>query len=134
LDWKLEVIVVPVSDVDRAREFYTERLGFVLDHDTRVSESMRVVQLTPPGSACSIVVGTGIGQGSTGSVKGMQLVVADVEEAASELRNRGFDPGPVVHFEGGDRLEGPGGPWNSFLFFEDPDGNGWAVQQGAPTT
>ena len=118
MDWKLELVAVPVSDVDRAKAFYTEKVGFVADHDHRVSETMRFVQLTPPGSACSIAMGEGIVTSTPGSVRGLQLVVPDIAAARAELAGRGVDVSEVQDF-----------PWGSFVFFDDPDGNGWAVQQ-----
>jgi predicted enzyme related to lactoylglutathione lyase len=121
MDWKLELIAVPVSDVDRAKAFYTEKAGFNADHDHRISDELRFVQLTPPGSACSIALGTGITDGAPGSVKGLQMVVADVKAARAELVARGMDVGEVQEF-----------PWGLFVFFEDPDGNRWAVQQVVP--
>ena len=129
MDWKLEVVVVPVADVDRAKRFYGEQVGFVVDHDTRVSDEVRVVQLTPPGSACSIGIGTGIAESAPGSVQGLQLVVSDIEAARAELVARGVEVSEVQHYENGVRVEGRGGPWNSFMYFNDPDGNGWAVQE-----
>ena len=129
MDWKLEVVVVPVADVDRARHFYSEQVGFVVDHDTQVNDEMRVVQLTPPGSACSIVVGTGMVDMPPGSVKGLQLVVSNVKAARAELVERGVEVSAVQHYEGPDLVDGPGGDWNSFIFFSDPDGNGWVVQE-----
>ncbi|MFG3052869.1 VOC family protein [Kitasatospora sp. NPDC048239] len=132
MDWKLEVVVVPVADVDRARLFYEEQAGFTVDHDTRLGDGVRVVQLTPPGSGCSIVVGTGVTEAPPGSMKGLQLVVADVQRAHGELVARGVEVSPVQHFEDGARVDGPGGEWNSFVFFNDPDGNGWAVQESPP--
>jgi predicted enzyme related to lactoylglutathione lyase len=121
MDWKLELIAVPVSDVDRAKAFYTEKAGFNADHDHRISDEFRFVQLTPPGSACSIALGTGITDGTPGSVRGLQMVVADVKAARAELVARGMDVGEVQEF-----------PWGLFVFFEDPDGNRWAVQQVVP--
>jgi catechol 2,3-dioxygenase-like lactoylglutathione lyase family enzyme len=121
MDWKLELISVPVSDVDRAKAFYTEQVGFAADHDHAVSEELRFVQLTPPGSACSIAFGTGLTTATPGSVQGLQLVVADVYAARAELAARGVDVTEVQEF-----------PWGSFVFFSDPDGNGWAVQQLPP--
>jgi catechol 2,3-dioxygenase-like lactoylglutathione lyase family enzyme len=118
VDWKLELVAVPVSDVDRAKAFYTERAGFNADVDVTVSDEIRFVQLTPPGSACSISLGKGLVDTPPGSVQGLQLVVADVEAAHAELAGRGVDVSDVQHF-----------PWGSFVFFTDPDGNGWAVQQ-----
>jgi predicted enzyme related to lactoylglutathione lyase len=121
MDWKLEVVAVPVSDVDRAKAFYTERVGFDADHDHRVSDEVRFVQLTPPGSACSIALGTGIVDAPSGSVKGLQMVVSDIDAARAELVERGVEVSEVQEF-----------PWGSFVFFSDPDGNGWAVQQIPP--
>jgi catechol 2,3-dioxygenase-like lactoylglutathione lyase family enzyme len=118
MDWKLELVSVPVSDVDRAKAFYTEKAGFTADHDHRVTDELRFVQLTPPGSACSIALGTGIVDTPPGSVQGLQLVVPDVHAARAELLERGVEVGEVQEF-----------PWGSFVFFSDPDGNGWAVQQ-----
>jgi catechol 2,3-dioxygenase-like lactoylglutathione lyase family enzyme len=129
VEWKLEVVVVPVSDVDRSKHFYSEQLGFVVDHDTRVSESMRVAQLTPPGSACSIAIGIGMVSSTPGSIQGLQLVVTDIDAARAELVARGVEVTPIRHFERGEWVEGRGGDWNSFFFFSDPDGNGWAVQE-----
>ena len=128
MDWKLEVIVLPVSDVDRAKEFYTERVGFGLDVDHRDGD-FRVVQMTPPGSGCSITVGTGLSASEPGSVKGLQLVVKDIDAARVELVDRGVDVTPVRHMDSGQWIDGHGGDWNSFMFFDDPDGNSWTVQQ-----
>ena len=121
MDMKLELVAVPVSDVERAKTFYTERAGFNADHDHRVSDELRFVQLTPPGSACSIALGTGILESEPGSVQGLQLVVADIEAARAELAGRGVEVSEVQRFA-----------WGSFVFFRDPDGNGWAVQQLPP--
>jgi catechol 2,3-dioxygenase-like lactoylglutathione lyase family enzyme len=129
MDWKLELVVVPVTDVDRAKRFYAEQVGFVVDHDTRISDAMRVVQLTPPGSACSIAIGTGMIATPPGAIQGIQLVVPDVEAAQAELVARGVDASPVRHMENGGWVDGKGGDWNSFVFFSDPDGNGWVVQE-----
>ena len=129
MDWKLEVVVVPVSDVDRAKEFYSDRVGFVVDVDRQMGEGLRVVQLTPPGSACSITIGTGLVDSAPGSLKGLQLVVADLDAARAELIERGVQVSPVRHVENGVWADGPGGDWNSFVFFSDPDGNAWTVQQ-----
>jgi len=120
MDWKLELVTIPVSDVDRAKAFYVEQAGFVADHDHVVNEGLRFVQLTPPGSACSIAIGTGLGDAAPGSAQ-VQLVVADVQAARDELRSRGLDVGEVQTFD-----------WGSFVFFADPDGNRWAVQQLPP--
>ncbi|MFS8099235.1 VOC family protein [Lentzea alba] len=121
MDWTLEVVVVPVSDLDRAKHFYSEQLGFVVDHDTRFGEDTRIVQLTPPGSGCSIVMGKGIVKGEPGSLKGVQLVVSDLEKARAQLVERGVEVGEIVRMN-----EQDGG---SFVFFDDPDGNSWAVQE-----
>jgi catechol 2,3-dioxygenase-like lactoylglutathione lyase family enzyme len=121
MDWKLELVSVPVSDVDRAKAFYTEKAGFKADHDHRVSDELRFVQCTPPGSACSIAFGSGMGTTPPGSAQGLQLVVDDVEAARAELLERGVEVGEVQDF-----------PWGRFVFFQDPDGNGWAVQQIPP--
>lgn len=130
MEWKLEVLVVPVADIDRAKQFYSEQVGFVVDHDTRMSDTVRVVQLTPPGSGCSVVIGMGLGNDMRpGSLKGLQLVVADIDAAHAQLVERGVSVSPVSHFEGATLAEGRGGPWNSFIFFDDPDGNSWAVQE-----
>jgi catechol 2,3-dioxygenase-like lactoylglutathione lyase family enzyme len=129
MDFKLELVVVPVSDVDRAKAFYSEQCGFNVDVDHKVGEEFRVVQLTPPGSACSITVGTGLAKSTPGSYQGMQLCVDDIDAAREFLVGRGVDVTPVRHVENGEWLEGHGGPWNSFAFFSDPDGNGWAVQE-----
>ena len=135
MDWKLEVVVIPVSDIDRAKRFYSEQLGFNVDVDQRMSETFRVVQLTPPGSACSVTMGDGLaGDMVPGSLRGLQLVVADVPAARAELVERGVEVGPVSHFEDGVMHDGPGGDWNSFIFFSDLDGNAWAVQQKPATT
>jgi predicted enzyme related to lactoylglutathione lyase len=118
MDFKLELVQVPVSDVDRARDFYAEQAGFNLDHDHTVSDELRFVQLTPPGSGCSIALGKGMTDMAPGSLKGLQLVVADIEEAHGELAGRGVEVTEVQDF-----------PWGRFVFFEDPDGNAWSVQQ-----
>jgi predicted enzyme related to lactoylglutathione lyase len=130
MDWKLEVIVVPVADVDRAKKFYSEQVGFNVDVDHRASESVRIVQLTPPGSACSITIGTGLTPGEPGTVKGLQLCVSDIDVAHAHLTERGVDVSEIRHVgENGEWATGKGGPWNSFCFFDDPDGNSWAVQE-----
>jgi len=118
MDWKLELVAVPVSDVDRAKTFYTEQAGFNADHDHKISDDLRFVQLTPPGSACSITLGTGVTDMPPGSVRGLQLVVSDIEAARAELVDRGVDVSDVQAFD-----------WGRFVFFSDPDGNGWAVQE-----
>ena len=129
MEWKLELVVVPVTDVGRAKQFYSEQAGFVVDHDTRISDALRVVQLTPPGSGCSIAVGAGMTDMPPGSIKGLQLVVSDVVAASDQLIARGVEASPVRHFEDGGWVDGPGGRWNSFVFFSDPDGNSWTVQE-----
>ena len=118
MDMKLELVAVPVSDVDRAKAFYTDQAGFNADHDHTVSDEVRFVQLTPPGSACSIALGKGVIDAPPGSVEGLQLVVDDIEAAHAELAGRGVDVSDVQDF-----------PWGRFVFFADPDGNRWAVQQ-----
>jgi predicted enzyme related to lactoylglutathione lyase len=121
MDWRLELVHVPVSDVDRAKAFYTEKVGFNADHDHRVTEELRFVQLTPPGSGCSIAIGTGLSDMAPGSARGLQLVVPDIHAARAELVGRGLEVGDVQEF-----------PWGLFVFFSDPDGNSWAVQQIPP--
>jgi catechol 2,3-dioxygenase-like lactoylglutathione lyase family enzyme len=131
MDMKLELVLLPVSDVDRAKEFY-QRLGFRLDVDHDAGEAFRVVQFTPPGSACSISFGVGITDGAPGSVKGLHLVVDDVEAACADLVGRGIDAGGIFHFADGARVPGPHperSDYGSYCFFEDPDGNSWAVQE-----
>lgn len=118
MDYKLELVAIPVADVDRAKAFYVEKVGFHADHDHVVSDEMRFVQLTPPGSHCSIAIGTGVTDAEPGSVQGMQLVVSDVEAAHAELSAAGVEVSDVQQF-----------PWGGFVFFSDPDGNRWAVQQ-----
>jgi catechol 2,3-dioxygenase-like lactoylglutathione lyase family enzyme len=117
MEWKLELVSIPVTDVDRAKDFYTEKAGFNADHDHRISDELRFVQLTPPGSACSIALGTGISDAPPGSAE-VQLVVSDINAARAELLERGVSVGDVQEFA-----------WGSFVFFSDPDGNRWAVQQ-----
>lgn len=132
MNWTLEVVVVPVTDVDRAKSFYADRLGFNVDHDTTVSDEMRFVQLTPPGSGCSIVVGKGVTDMQPGSIKGLQLVVSDIVAAHAQLVERGVEVGDVQVFDGDmSRLTRGGAALDNvgFVFFNDPDGNGWAVQQ-----
>jgi predicted enzyme related to lactoylglutathione lyase len=122
MEWKLELVAIPVSDVDRAKAFYTERAGFHADHDHKVNEDLRFVQLTPPGSACSIVLGTGITESTPGQAQA-QLVVADIEAARKELVDRGVEVTEIQDLD-----------WGSFVYFDDPDGNRWAVQQVTPRT
>jgi catechol 2,3-dioxygenase-like lactoylglutathione lyase family enzyme len=118
MDWKLELITVPVSDVDRAKSFYTEGAGFVADHDHQVNEKLRFVQLTPPGSACSIAIGRGLTDEKPGTAAGLQLVVTDIHQAHRELKERGVEVSDIDDQ-----------PWGMFVYFRDPDGNSWAVQQ-----
>jgi predicted enzyme related to lactoylglutathione lyase len=118
MELKLELVPVPVSDVDRAKDFYSERVGFEVDNDVTVHDGLRFVQLTPPGSACSISIGEGITEMEPGSLQGLQLVVNDLETARKELSARGLEASDIQDF-----------PWGRFVFFSDPDGNGWAVQQ-----
>lgn len=118
VEFRLELVTVPVSDVDRAKEFYAERVGFVVDHDHRVQEGLRFVQLTPVGSACSIAIGEGLTDAAPGSVKGLQVVVDDADEAYAHLVGHGVEATPVEDL-----------PWGRFTTFRDPDGNAWSVQQ-----
>ena len=132
MDWKLELVLVPVTDVDRAKTFYIEKAGFNLDVDHQAGDEFRVVQLTPPGSACSISIGKGITEAAPGSVQGLHLVVSDIDAARAELVERGVDIGEVFHFEAGQRAPGPDPErrdYGSFLSFSDPDGNSWVVQE-----
>lgn len=117
MDWKIELIGIPVTDVERAKRFYVEQAGFHLDHDHTVSDDIRFIQLTPPGSACSIALGLGVTDAEPGSIRGVQMVVPDIEAAHAELTDRGVAVSQVHHFD-----------WGDFVFFDDPDGNGWAVQ------
>jgi predicted enzyme related to lactoylglutathione lyase len=121
MDWKLELVAIPVSDVDRAKAFYTDKVGFHADYDYTVSEEIRFVQLTPPGSACSIALGKGITDAEPGSVRGMQMTVTDIEVARAELVARGAEVTEIQDMD-----------WGRFVFFADPDGNKWAVQQVPP--
>jgi predicted enzyme related to lactoylglutathione lyase len=120
IEWRLELIQVPVSDIDRAKAFYADQAGFIAEHDHQVSDEVRFVQLTPPGSACSIALTSGAHQMAPGSLEGLQLVVSDIEAAREELLARGVEVGDVQEF-----------PWGRFVFFADPDGNRWAVQQAS---
>lgn len=129
MDWKIELIPVPVTDIERAKRFYSEQLGFVVDLDHRPNDTTRLVQLTPPGSACSIMVGTMELDSAPGSLQGVQIGVADIETARAELVERGVACAPVRHFDGTGWAEGQGGDWNSFVSFSDPDGNGWVLQE-----
>ncbi len=118
MDWKLELIAIPVTDVDRAKAFYTDQVGFHADHDHHVSDTLRFVQITPPGSACSIAFGTGVSTQAPGTAQGLQVVVSDVTAARAELVSHGVEVSDVQDF-----------PWGRFVFFSDPDGNGWALQE-----
>lgn len=134
MDWKLEVVIVPVADVDRSYEFYVDRLGFTLDTDHRAGDAFRVVQVTPPGSACSIVFGKGLGGGAEpGTLKGCQLVVDDIEAAHKQLEAAGVENTGPQHFDAsGAMVPGPEptrADYGSFIYFDDPDGNTWAVQE-----
>jgi catechol 2,3-dioxygenase-like lactoylglutathione lyase family enzyme len=121
MDMKLELVAIPVTDVDRAKDFYANKAGFNADHDHTVSDEVRFVQLTPPGSACSIALGKGVTDAEPGSVRGLQIVVGDIQQAHRELKGRGVDVSDVQEF-----------PWGKFVFFADPDGNRWAVQELPP--
>lgn len=132
MNWTLEVVVVPVSDVDAARTFYADQLGFTVDHDTAIGDGQRIVQLTPPGSGCSIVLGTGVAEMAPGTLKGVQLVVNDIRAARAQLAERGVDISEVqVYGPTGPRPAEPGDALNNvgFAHFADPDGNSWAIQQ-----
>ena len=129
MHYKLEVVVVPVSDVDRAKAFYADQVGFHVDVDHQPNEQFRVVQMTPSGSGCSVTIGKGMAKMKPGSLNGLQLSVGDIEAAHAELASRGVPVSTVQHHDGGGFVEGPGGDYNSFIFFDDPDGNGRAVQQ-----
>lgn len=118
MDWKLELVAVPVSDVDRAKAFYTEKVGLHADHDQRVNDQLRFVQLTPPGSACSICIGTGLTKMKPGSLEGLQMVVPDIEKAHQQLARSGAEVSAIEDL-----------PWGRFVYFSDPDGNKWAVQE-----
>ena len=133
MDFKLELVIIPVSDVDRAKDFYIQRAGFRLDVDHRAGEDFRVVQLTPPGSACSVTLMRN--QEAAGSLQGLHLVVTDIDEARAELAGRGVAPSEIFHFGAEGQTPGPDpqrASYNSFLSFADPDGNGWLVQEVRP--
>lgn len=129
MDWKLEVIVLPVSDVDRSKRFYHEQCGFNVDVDREINADFRVVQLTPPGSGCSVTIGKGLSNGAPGSVKGLQLSVTDIEAARVQLVEHDVDVTPIRTMDNGEWKEGKGEAFNSFIFFDDPDGNSWTVQE-----
>ncbi|MFI5532931.1 VOC family protein [Kitasatospora sp. NPDC051853] len=138
MNWTLEVVPVPVTDLDRAKEFYAEKVGFKVDLDSEVAPGVRIIQLTPPGSRCSVVMMSGMpgapasGGMAPGSLQGVQLCVTDIEAAHAQLVARGVEVTPVRHLGETGWADGKGGEWNSFLSFTDPDGNGWTVQE-APT-
>jgi catechol 2,3-dioxygenase-like lactoylglutathione lyase family enzyme len=132
MDYKLEVVLVPVSDVDRAKAFYTEQCGFTLDVDHRAGDDFRVVQMTPPGSACSITIGLGITKAPPGTTEGLHLVVTDIEKARAELVERGVDRSEIFHFGADGRTSGPHpqrADYGSYIAFSDPDGNSWVAQE-----
>jgi catechol 2,3-dioxygenase-like lactoylglutathione lyase family enzyme len=132
VDLKLELVLIPVTDVDRAKTFYVEKAGFNLDVDHRAGDQFRVVQMTPPGSACSITIGIGVSDAAPGSVRGTHLVVTDIEAAQAELRERGVEISDIRHFESGNWLPGPSPEhrdYDSFAYFNDPDGNTWVLQE-----
>ena len=132
MNWTIEVVLIPVTDVDRAKAFYAEQLGFNVDVDHKAGDAFRVVQLTPPGSNCSISLGIGITDAEPGSVRGTHLVVPDIKRAHAELKERGVEVSDIQHFEGGKPVPGPdpdGRDFGSYVFFADPDGNTWALQE-----
>jgi catechol 2,3-dioxygenase-like lactoylglutathione lyase family enzyme len=129
MEYRLEVVPIPVSDVERAKRFYSEQVGFVVDLDTWLGDEVRLVQLTPPGSGCSIHLSSGMLNMPPGVLEGLMLVVSDIEAARAELVERGVEASPVQHVVDGEWVEGRGGDWNSFVFFSDPDGNGWVLQE-----
>ncbi len=133
MDWKIEVIPVPVTDVDRAKHFYADQLGFAVDLDTKIGGDIRLVQLTPPGSGCSIHLSIGIVTMPPGVLEGLQITVADIEAARVHLVANGVEASPVRHMADGEWVDGHGGDWNAFLFFSDPDGNGWVLQERPAT-
>ena len=132
MDYKLELVILPVSDVDRTKSFFTEKAGFNLDVDTTVADGLRVVQLTPPGSSCSIGIGTGITDATPGSVRGLHLVITDIEAARAELVEGGVDVSEITHFVNGERKPGPDperSAYGSYADFKDPDGNRFVLQE-----
>jgi catechol 2,3-dioxygenase-like lactoylglutathione lyase family enzyme len=131
MDWKIELLVVPVADIDRAKAFYADQLGFHVDLDV-ARDDFRIVQLTPAGSGCSIAIGTGLVDMAPGALRGMQLCVGDIDAAHAQLVERGVDVTPVRHKGPEGWADGRGEDWNSFVFFDDPDGNSWAIQE-SPT-
>jgi catechol 2,3-dioxygenase-like lactoylglutathione lyase family enzyme len=133
MDWKLEVIPVPVTDVERGKAFYADRLGFAVDLDVEIAPGRRLIQVTPPGSGCSMHLGNGNAEASAGPIRGLQLVVSDIKAARAHLVGAGVDGTSVRHFADGAWLDGHGGRWNAFVFFDDPDGNGWVIQERPAT-
>ena len=131
MDWKIELLVVPVTDIERAKAFYADRLGFNVDLDV-ARDDFRIVQLTPAGSGCSIAMGTGLVDMAPGALRGMQICVGDIEAAHTQLLERGVETTPVRHKTADGWADGKGEDWNSFVFFDDPDGNSWAIQE-SPT-
>jgi catechol 2,3-dioxygenase-like lactoylglutathione lyase family enzyme len=129
MQFRLEVVVIPVTDVDRAKAFYADAVGFPVDLDVTPRDDFRVVQMTPEGSGCSVTIGTGLSDMAPGSLKGLQLCVADIEAAHAVLEGRGVPVSPVRHHDGTGFVDGKGEDWNSFVFFDDPDGHNWAIQQ-----
>ena len=132
MDWKIELVPVPVADLDRAKAFYGDQVGFNVDFDHEISEDYRIIQITPPGSGCSILLSTGVIDTPPGSIQGIQIVVDDVAQAREELVGRGVDVTPIFHWDGTAKIDGPGGRWNSFVEFYDLDGNRWVLQERAP--
>ena len=129
MDWKIELVPVPVTDVDRAKDFYANKLGFAVDVDHSAGDAFRIVQLTPPGSGCSIAIGIGVCDMKPGDLIGVQLVVDDIERAHAQLVEKGVEASNVFHFADGGQVDGKGDDWNSFVTFADPDGNRWTVQE-----
>jgi len=129
MDWKIEVIPVPVAEIDRAKRFYADQLGFTVDLDEQFPGNTRLVQLTPPGSSCSIHLNTALAKVPPGALEGLQIVVDDIAAAREHLVANGVEASPVRHMADGQWVDGHGGPWNAFVFFDDPDGNGWVLQE-----
>jgi len=129
MDWKIEVVTVPVTDIDRAKAYYADKLGFGVDLDTEFPNGTRLVQLTPPGSGCSIHLNSGIASMPAGILDGLVIVVDDIEAARVDLDTRSVEASPVQHFDNGEWVDGKGGAWNSFVHFSDPDGNQWVLQE-----
>jgi len=129
MDWKIEVVTIPVSDIDRAKAYYVAKLGFVADLDVPLGADGRLVQLTPPGSGCSIHLNSAITSMTPGTLDGLVIVVDDIDRAKADLDARNVEASPVQHMDNGEWVEGKGGTWNSFVLFRDPDGNSWALQE-----